>query len=455
MVTQVRFSSMVNFTPKQLAATHAADAHRFVLFGGARGPGKSYWLRWHLVRSLIRMAGRGIRGARVMLACETYPDLYERQITKIQMEFPDGLGTYNGSRNEFTLAPGLGSGVLALRNLDRPDKYKSAEFAGIGIDELTANPRRLFEKLRGSLRWPGVPTPRFVAATNPDGRYAAWVRKLWIERAFEGDEIEPLADEFTFVQALPSDNPHLDKQYWSDLNTLPAVLKAAWVDGDWFASVEGLVYSEFTGDNITSDEPDPSLPIEIAFDDGYIDQRAILFIQRTSTRVLVYDEIYESHKLEEKHVKEVVRRCIARFGTADDRAAAAEIESTRELVEYCRKNNVLLPEIAVGSPEANQLKRRFREADIPPRQHVHKVVDGVTVLRGLVRDGNGYRALQVHRRCTNLLKEMRELYRYPPEEKRREGNEKPLDGNDHACDALRYWAYLRARRVGFMGATTQ
>ena len=34
----VRFSELCHFTDKQLIATAAADAHRYMLFGGARGP---------------------------------------------------------------------------------------------------------------------------------------------------------------------------------------------------------------------------------------------------------------------------------------------------------------------------------------------------------------------------------------------------------------------------------
>lgn len=426
------FETLARFTPKQRQATEAADAHRFTLFGGARGPGKSYWLRWYLLRRLFQYAERGLQGVRVMLACETYPDLYERQITKIQDEFPDWLGKYKASRSEFKLAPQYGGGVIALRNLDKPDKYKSAEFAVIGIDELTANPKRLFDKLRGSLRWPGIADTQFVAASNPDGRYAIWVRQLWVERDFP-DELRSYEDEFVFVPGLPADNPHLDKTYWHDLNTLPPALRKAWVEGDWFAGVEGLVYPNFGVENLTDEEPDPALPFELAFDDGYIDPRAILFIQRSPTRVLVFDEIYESKRLEEDHVEEVVRRCVNRFGSKDDADATADMGRIDDLVEYCRRQDIPLPEIAVGSPEANQLKRRFREADIPARHKVHKVVEGIKAMRPLILDGNGRRVLQIHTRCRNLRKEFTELYRYPPEEKRREGDEKPLDGSDHAC----------------------
>ncbi len=59
-------------------------------------------------------------------------------------------------------------------------------------------------------------------------------------------------------------------------------------------------------------------------------------------------------------------------------------------------------------------------------------------------DWEGVRSLLVNKRCKNLITELTDTYRYPEQGSRRD-DEKPLDGNDHACDALRYWVHLRAR----------
>ena len=47
-------------------------------------------------------------------------------------------------RAGFRLHAQYGGGVLALRNLDDPNKYQDTRFAAIGIDELTKNPERTF-----------------------------------------------------------------------------------------------------------------------------------------------------------------------------------------------------------------------------------------------------------------------------------------------------------------------
>ena len=420
----MNFSDLCGFTEKQWTATEAADTHKYMLFGGSRGPGKSYWLRWYSLRRLLTWAGQGFEGVRVMLACEDYPSLYERQASKIQIEFPHWLGEYHTSRNEYRLRPQYGGGAIALRNLDDASKYQSAEFALIAVDEITKNPERTFHILRGSLRWPGIEDVGMVAASNPE---ANWVRDYWISRQFP-DEVLPEADKFAFVAALPEDNPHLPDSYWQMLDTLPGALRQAWRYGDWFAAVEGLVYDTFNQDNIVDTEPDAERPIELAIDDGYTDPRATLFIQRQPNGdILVFDELYQTKHLEE--------------------------ETIADILSKCEDNGWPRPELAAVSHEAVALQRRLREANIPARNWLSTKAGGggstrvqaIQATRALICDGKGYRAIKVHRRCKNLLDEIMAGYKYP-EGKKSSVNDKPADGNDHACNALESWIWLRARR---------
>ncbi len=434
MSNEIAFSKLCGFTDKQWEATDAADAHKYTLFGGARGPGKSYWLRWYPVRQLIEWAGQGHRNVNVMLGCEDYPSLKDRQIVKIAEEFPDWLGTLQATKEKglgFHLHPCYGGGSILLRNLDDPSKYQSAEFALIGIDELTKNSERTFHILRGSLRWPGINDGvRFVAASNPDPN---WVRDYWIESRFPA-EMTPEADKFVFVPGLADDNPHLDESYWSMLETLPGALGQAWRWGDWYAAVEGLVYNTFTDANLTDDEPDPLQSFEVAIDDGYIDPRAILFIQRTGRNVLVFDEIYHTHKLEEESIEAIADKC-KNAEWAQDRVGWA------------------LPEMAAVSHEAVALRQRLRQADIPARNWMASKEGAgkgsvrnaaIQHTRRLICDGRDYRAIKVHRRCTNLLNEITMGYKYT--EGKHGLDEKPMDGNDHAIQALEGWIWLRMRR---------
>ena len=77
----MKFSELCKFTDKQWEATETADGKKYMLYGGARGGGKSYWLRWYLLRRVLEYKARGIN-VDVMLACEDYPSLKGRQIGK-------------------------------------------------------------------------------------------------------------------------------------------------------------------------------------------------------------------------------------------------------------------------------------------------------------------------------------------------------------------------------------
>lgn len=226
----INFTELAHFLPKQLDAAKASKRFKFVLYGGSLGSGKSYWLRWMMVYWLLDMYSRyNIKGIRAGLFCEDYRSLEDRHLSKIKYEFPAWLGVYNGQRNEFTLAPEYGSGVIAFRNLDDPEKYLSVEFAVMGVDEINRNPIVTFRELRKRLRWAGIKDVRFLGACNPRGE--AWVKNMWVKRLFPPEENEQY--EFVYVPALPSDNPHLDATYYKSLESLPEAERKAFLEGDW------------------------------------------------------------------------------------------------------------------------------------------------------------------------------------------------------------------------------
>ncbi len=233
----IKFSELAKFLPKQKDAQEASKRFKFVLYGGSLGSGKSYWLRWMMVYWLMKLFSKyNIRGIRAGLFCEDYPSLNDRHLSKVKYEFPAWLGRYNEAKHEFTLAPEYGSGVIAFRNLDDPEKYLSVEFAIMGVDEINRNPIVTFRELRKRLRWAGIKDVRFLAACNPVGE--AWVKNMWVKRMFPPEENEQY--EFVFVPALPTDNPHLDASYYKSLESLPESQRKAFLEGNWDAFDEGV-----------------------------------------------------------------------------------------------------------------------------------------------------------------------------------------------------------------------
>ena len=246
----MKFSALCRFTPMQWQATELADAHRYFLYGGRRGVLKSYWLRWYLLRRLLMWGACGHRNVKAMLATEDYPTLIDRQISKINSEFPRNFGELKKTQLDglcFHLRPEFGGGKLAFRTLDDPQKYRGAEYAAIGIDELTRNKEfvetdiRLFDVLRGSLRWPAISDCFFAATSNPDGPGQVWVRTLFVEKNLP-QAMEQERNHICYLQGQVEQTNLLPQSYWDMLNSLSERLRKAWVEGDWYVNFDGQMF---------------------------------------------------------------------------------------------------------------------------------------------------------------------------------------------------------------------
>jgi len=275
---KIKFSELAGFTDRQNAAAEAAKSHKFILYGGALGGGKSYFLRWFSIRMHLELAKRGFTGVCSMLACEDYPALKDRQISKIVTEFPAWLGKLHADHKAygrcFILDPEYGGGIICLRNLDDPSKYQSAEFAFICVDELTKNTYEVFTHLRSRLRWAGFPDNEclFIGATNPGGIGHAWCKQLWMDKDFPQEWTFPIdfRPQFVYIPSKADDNPHLDAAYWATLQTLPENLRKAFRDGDWNIFV-GQAFPNFS-QQIHVIEPLPipeGAPLYMTYDWGF------------------------------------------------------------------------------------------------------------------------------------------------------------------------------------------
>jgi phage terminase large subunit len=340
--TSVSLLKLIDPTDRQREFLDVISKKDYVLYGGAGGGGKSYILRWWLVVFLASLFKfKGLRNVQVALLCEDYPTLLDRQISKIRFEFPAWLGDLReGTTKDFTLKPQFGGGVIALRNLDDPSKYQSAEFAAIAVDELTKSPKETFDFLRFRLRWPGVERPKFAGATNPGGIGHAWVKKLWVDHEFP-EEMEPLREQFGFVQAKASDNPHLTKSYYQNLLTLPPWMAKAFAEGDWniFA---GQFFTNFSETRHTFARSDIKIEKHwskwISMDWGYDHPSCVHWHAiDENERIYTYRELWESNINEDVWAKRISEQsegeCIkAFFLSPDAKAKRNSANTTRQQI---------------------------------------------------------------------------------------------------------------------------
>ena len=254
---------------------------KFLLYGGALGGGKSYFLRWILV--LLLMAWfqlKGLKKVQVMLACEDFPTLKDRQLSKISIQFPLWLGRSYSDHKDYgrcyLLNDEYGGGIICFRNLDDASKYQSSEWAAIAVDELTKNELDVFTDLRMRMRWPGLKDEEcpFIGGTNPGGIGHNYVKALWMDQNFPVEFIQPIdyRPMFAYVPSKAEDNPYLDSGYWQMLNTLPPHLRAAFRDGSWDTFV-GQAFQEWSRMHHVIESPKPLVPegrpLYMTFDWGF------------------------------------------------------------------------------------------------------------------------------------------------------------------------------------------
>lgn len=99
------------------------------------------------------------------------------------------------------------------------------------------------------------------------------------------------------------------------------------------------------------------------------------------------------------------------------------------------------PELAYVDSSAVELLARIWERSIAATGATHRVSEGIKNVRRLICDGNDVRLMQIHPRCTHLIREM-QSYSYDENSKLVEvGEPKPLKIDDHSCDALRYMTW--------------
>lgn len=237
-------------TPRQKLAYHAIATRRFVLCGGASGGGKSQVIEWAPPMYLVDYAWRqcGVKNTEVGVFCETFGALEDRQIRRCKADYPEWLGTwhYTAAGPHFKLRNEFGGGKILYRNLDKPEKFRSASFAAIFVEELTLNPPRTFHTLRARVGWTGLTHSPFVGATNPGGPMHGLCKRIWIDQNLPDELLESYnLDDFVYIPFGWKDNPYLSQARIDALNSLMEPLRSAMRDGNWSAFA-GMFFSTFS-----------------------------------------------------------------------------------------------------------------------------------------------------------------------------------------------------------------
>ena len=226
---------------KQMQFFH--DEHKYIMFGGARGGGKSWAVRVKAVLLCLQYEG--------IICCivrKTYPELRENHIKQLKSMLRigsrDALATYNDNEKKISFPNGS---TILFRYLDTDSdegRFQGMEVDVLFIDEATQQAEQRWDILRACVRGVNDFPKRIYLTCNPGGEGHGWVKRIWIDRNFKDTE-KP--EEYSFIQSLVTDNAALMREqpeYLDQLKSLPPKQREAWLYGNWDI-YEGQFFEDF------------------------------------------------------------------------------------------------------------------------------------------------------------------------------------------------------------------
>lgn len=217
------------------------DTHRFIAFGGARGGGKSWAVRVKAV--LLALNYPGIK---IMIVRKTYPELRANHITPLR-ELVGKTAVFKETAKEFVFGNGSVIKLGYCRNIKDLDRYQGTEVDVLFLDEATQLTEEQYDRFKACVRGVNGFPKRVYLTCNPGGVGHAFVKRLFIDRAYKAGE-DP--NDYVFYKSLVTDNAALmenDPDYVRRLEALPPKLRRAWLDGDWDI-FDGQFFEEFRDD---------------------------------------------------------------------------------------------------------------------------------------------------------------------------------------------------------------
>lgn len=352
--------------PQTLACqlTMMTPKYREILFGGARGPGKTEW-------SIIVMAER-IDNPRYqgLVLRKNADDLTDYCVRCEEMyQYASVVVRRNPMVLRFGVNALRAKGAMIrgghLHDKTSYIKYQGQQFSRIAIEELTQIPSELlYKQIMSSCRSVYKEmNPQMILTANPGGVGMGWVKRRFVEPVdknmdeyteteldngdtlIESDRVKWWQKQYfwtdnkgvkrvtvwneiydkqeetwrCFVPATIDTNPILtenDPQYvkmLEGLKTTDEALYNAWRHGDW-SVFTGQVFTEFDrqkhvinnfADIGTTTEEFEKSPKIISMDWGYSDDTAIYFTALIDGRPVTYKEMVGNQKLASEWGKEI------------------------------------------------------------------------------------------------------------------------------------------------------
>ena len=251
--------------PSEKQKLFLKDKHKHVNFGGARGGGKSWAVRFKAVLLCLKFPG-----IKTMIIRKSYPELIANHVKPLKemlrIGTKESCAKYNDSRKEITFPNGSQILFRYCDNENDVDRFQGTEVDVLFLDEATQLSEEQIKKLIACVRGVNEFPKRVYYTCNPGGKSHGYIKRLFIDRQYEEGE-HP--EDYSFIQSLVTDNKALmesDPDYIRQLESLPPKLREAWLNGRWDI-FEGSYFESFR----TSPDPqachDAGISVEDALDD--------------------------------------------------------------------------------------------------------------------------------------------------------------------------------------------
>ena len=294
----------IDYEPNQRQALFHMASEDYVVYGGAKGGGKSC----ALVEEALAW-GYEHPMANMYIFRETYDSLEQNIIREWKEKIPDVLYKYNEGKHTAKLLNGTIINFRFVANEDDATKYQGVSMDWLGVDELTKHTEKTIQILLSCLRSAKGFKPKFRATCNPGGKGHVWVRDTYILATDYGKHTvkdETIGVTLKFIPATVYDNEVLmknDPAYVKRLENLPENEKQAFLYGNWDI-FEGRFFGEW------SEKTHVIKPFEIpkqwkkyvSIDWGYKDYCSVLWHAVDGKHIYTYREL---------HVKETSVRDVA------------------------------------------------------------------------------------------------------------------------------------------------
>ena len=289
------------------------ETHTEILYGGAKGSGKSYLgCVWIISMCLTYPGIRALIGRTVLtqLRVTTIKTLL-KLLSDCGMKTEEHY-TYNQQSNELKFYNGS---EIIFRDLQynpsdpNYDSLGGLEITIAFIDEVAQVSRNAYDVVRSLLRYKINEyklKPTLFMSCNPS--------QSWLKQEFYLPSINGTLDNNKiFIQALPTDNPNLPESYLNILRSLPPKQKKRLFDGDWNYDTEtdSLFDFDTISESIYKFVPNPNEKKYISVDVarfGSDSSVCVVWVGLVIVEILVYT------KLSTTQLSSEIRDLIAKHG---------------------------------------------------------------------------------------------------------------------------------------------